>query len=91
MKNPRPLTALAVARRAQEAIQAPYSLGGRTVRVGCSLGGACWPEHAGSGAETVSISAEIDAVIAHADAELYAVKRSGKGRVRLHGALTRLT
>jgi diguanylate cyclase (GGDEF)-like protein len=83
-------TAMAVARRAQQAIQQPYSLAGHNVRIGCSLGGACWPEHAGSGAETVSISAEMDAVIAHADTELYAVKRSGKGRVRLHGALTRL-
>ena len=83
-------TAMAVATRAQQAIQAPFSVGGRSVQVGCSLGGACWPEHAGSGAETVSISTEIDAVIAHADSELYAVKRSGKGRVRFYGALTRL-
>lgn len=84
-------SALAVAKRAQEAIQAPYSLGGRSIQVGCSLGGACWPEDAGSGDGKVSISAEIEAVIAHADAELYAVKRSGKGRVSLHGALTRLS
>ena len=83
-------TAMAVAARAQQAIQAPFSVGGRSVQVGCSLGGACWPEHAGSGGETVSISTEIDAVIAHADSELYAVKRSGKGRVRFYGALTRL-
>ncbi len=84
-------TALAVATRAQMAIEAPFNIAGRAVQVGCSLGGACWPEHASSGAATVSTSTEIDAVIAHADAELYAVKRSGKGRVRLHGALTRLT
>jgi diguanylate cyclase (GGDEF)-like protein len=83
-------TALAIARRAQEAIQAPYSLAGQAVQIGCSLGGACWPEHAGSGTESVSIGAEIDAVIAQADAELYTVKRSGKGRVKLHGTLTRL-
>eukprot|EP01037_Dinobryon_pediforme_P018471 gene18471-18747_t len=65
---------------AAEAIQSPYNLSGRVVQVGCSLGGACWPAHAGDGTESGLIGAGIDAVIAHADAELYAVKRSGKGR-----------
>ncbi len=83
--------AFAVATRAQQAIRAPFSIAGQTVQVGCSLGGACWPEHAGRGLEIMSVSAELDAVIANADSELYAVKRSGKGRVRLHGSLTRLS
>ena len=76
------LTALAVAERAQASIQQPFVLGGRTIQIGCSLGGACWPDHVT--ADGQSAIAEVDEVMQHADAALYAVKRSGKGRVAVH-------
>lgn len=76
--------ALAIAQRAQAAISEPYLVAGRLVRIGCSLGGACWPDDVISGVAGISMITEVDEVIRHADAVLYAVKRTGKGRVELH-------
>ncbi len=83
--------AMAVILRAQAAVTAPYELQGRLVNVGCSLGGASWPEHL-AGLDTQLLAdrthpAEgFDLVMERADAALYTVKRSGKGRVLMHGA-----
>jgi len=86
--------AMAVISRAQSAVTQPYELQGRTVRVGCSLGGASWPEHitAPDGnplgnplGKAASAAEGFDLVIQRADEALYTVKRSGKGRVLLHG------
>lgn len=76
--------ALSVALRAQAAVTAPFVLGGRAVHVGCSLGGACWPDHLPVAGKGMSEPEQLDVVIQHADAALYTVKRSGKGQVRLH-------
>lgn len=83
--GPQDPTALAVARRAQAAMSQPYELGTELVRVGCSLGGACWPEHIGPTSTALTTAGEIELVLRQADAALYVVKRSGKGRVHLHG------
>jgi diguanylate cyclase (GGDEF)-like protein len=82
--------AMAVILRAQAAVTAPYELQGRMVTVGCSLGGASWPEHlAGLDphllAELAHPAEGFDLVMERADAALYTVKRTGKGRVLLHG------
>ena len=76
--------AMDVALRAQAAISMPFILGGRAVHVGCSLGGACWPDHLPMEARAFSEPEQLDLVIQHADAALYMVKRSGKGHVQLH-------
>ncbi len=77
--------ALAVAERAQTAISAPYQLGGVVVTIGCSLGGACWPDHLATGERGAGAMEEFERVLAQADSVLYAVKRSGKGRVDVLG------
>jgi diguanylate cyclase (GGDEF)-like protein len=74
------------ARRALVAIAAPYDLAEQQVRVGGSLGGAIWPEHADAGALDPM---GLDGIMEKADAALYAVKRAGKGQILIHGeALT---
>ena len=77
--------ALAVAERAQAAISAPYQLGGVIVTIGCSLGGACWPDHLALGERGSGAMEEFERVLAQADSVLYAIKRSGKGRVDVLG------
>ncbi len=69
-------------RRVLTGVAAPYDIGGRSVSVGCSLGGACWPEHA---PPDVIDGGGLEEVLAIADSALYDVKRSGKGRLLIHG------
>jgi len=76
--------AMDVALRAQAAVSMAFVLGGRAVHVGCSLGGACWPDHLPVEARGLSEPEQLDLVIQLADAALYMVKRSGKGHVQLH-------
>jgi len=59
-------TAAAFAQRIHDAIEAPFTLGEREVRLSCSIGIVLFPEH-GPRAK----------LIAHADAAMYAAKRSG--------------
>lgn len=79
--------ARSIARRALAAVTAPYNLRGKTVKIGFSLGGACWPEHVAkpAGGDAGQESAGVDGVLERADAALYIVKRSGKGRILIHG------
>ena len=79
--------ARSVARRALAAVTAPYGLRGKIVKIGFSLGGACWPEHVHepAGGDAGQESAGVDGVLERADAALYIVKRSGKGRILIHG------
>jgi diguanylate cyclase (GGDEF)-like protein len=72
-----------VARRALMAVKAPYSLSGHPVQIGCSLGGAAWPEQAEEGGAIDSMG--LDGIMEKADAALYLVKRGGKGRLMIHG------
>jgi len=79
-----------LAHRALAAIKAPYDLAGSPAIVGGSFGGAAWPDHAegapaATGVRVVSDPIKLDGVFEKADAALYAVKRSGKGRVLVHG------
>lgn len=79
-----------VIQRAQSAISAPYQIEGALVRVSCSLGGACWPDDVQNHSEDDDLAAEFDEVLEHADAALYVVKRSSKGRIAFHGEIRRL-
>ncbi len=72
-----------VAERALRAIAAPYEVNGRLIRIGCSLGGAYWPDHADPRLALVDATG-LSGVLEKADAALYAIKRSGKGRLLLH-------
>ncbi len=72
-----------IALRALAAIKAPYELAGNPVRVGGSLGGAAWPEQAELAGPPDPMG--LGGVMEKADATLYMVKRSGKGRVMMHG------
>ncbi len=82
---------LAVVRRVQAAVMAPYRIGGHDLNLGCSLGGACWPDHIQSSGNESALATELEQVLQLADIELYLVKRSGKGRVQLRGAMPSLT
>ena len=78
--------AKSIARRALASISAPYELRGQSVRIGCSLGGACWPDHADVDGESArNDELGLDGVLERADAALYVVKRTGKGRILMHG------
>ena len=74
-----------VARRALADVASPFQLDGHVVQVGCSLGGACWPEHAEMLANAFDDSTGLGGVLEKADAALYAVKRGAKGRLIIHG------
>ena len=76
--------AQAVAIRAQAAIAAPYTIDGTAVRVGCSLGGASWPEDAVDHDHEQVQTSEFDEVLERADAALYRVKRTEKGRIAFY-------
>ena len=73
-----------VAARALRAVGAPYEIDGKQVQVGCSLGGACWPDHAESPSGD-SDAAALDDVLVKADAVLYAVTRASKGCIQFYG------
>ena len=64
---------LALARQILATVQRPVVIDGRLVQIGCSLGGAAWPDHGDT----------FDQVMERADAALYRAKRAGKGRVEL--------
>jgi diguanylate cyclase (GGDEF)-like protein len=81
--------ARAVAHRVQAAIAAPYMIDGVKVQVGCSLGGATWPEDVAEHDGVTLQTAEFDEVLERADAALYRVKRSEKGRIEVHQGLLR--
>lgn len=66
---------LAVARKVNEALAAPFELRGATFRISASIGIAFFPEHAG-GAE---------ALIACADQAMYQSKNAGYGGFRVFG------
>ncbi|EGY25307.1 diguanylate cyclase domain protein [Desulfovibrio sp. A2] len=72
--HPREGAALAAA-RVIEALNAPFDLEGQAARVGCSVGGAVWPDDA----------EDVSAALHLADAALYAAKRAGKNRAVFHG------
>jgi GGDEF domain-containing protein len=74
-----------VAQRVLDTIRKPYVIEGRRVQIGCSLGGACWPDHAEPDEAETGGDGGIDGVMNKADAVLYTVKRTGKGRILLHG------
>lgn len=63
-----------VGQRVIEALAVPILLDGHEARIGCSIGAAIWPAHAGG----------IHEVIRLADEALYVSKRGGKNRVSLH-------
>lgn len=67
-----PLEPQVVGRRIIEALNQPMVVGGRSLRVGASIGVAMHPPMAG----------EIDVLMGAADQAMYAAKRDGKGRVR---------
>jgi diguanylate cyclase (GGDEF)-like protein len=58
----------AAARRVASAFDAPFEVGGESLTVGASIGRAIWPQDAG----------EIEALMKHADAEMYRAKRSSR-------------
>lgn len=63
-----------IATKLINSINAPYHLENAELMVGCSIGGAVWPEH------------DIDpfTVISYADEALYASKKAGKNKFTFH-------
>jgi diguanylate cyclase (GGDEF)-like protein len=59
----------AAAARVAEAFDEPFEVGGEQLTVGASIGHAVWPEDA----------QEIEALMRHADAEMYRAKRAARG------------
>jgi diguanylate cyclase (GGDEF)-like protein len=84
--GPQDTAALSVASRALAAISTPYQIGSEIVKVGCSLGGACWPDDLLPTDQELSFPEQIDQILALADEALYSVKRSGKGRMQVIGS-----
>ncbi len=66
--------ALETGHRLWSRVTEPYVIGGETIAIGLSLGGAGWPED----------DRQLDLVLNKADAALYAAKRAGKGRIVFH-------
>ncbi len=66
--------ALETGQRLWSRVTEPYEIGGETIVIGLSLGGAGWPED----------DRQLDLVLNKADAALYAAKRAGKGRIVFH-------
>jgi diguanylate cyclase (GGDEF)-like protein len=64
-----------IARRMLAAVQTPVQLAIGAARVGCSFGGAAWPDD----------GEDVNDVIKKADSALYDVKRAGKGQIKLQG------
>lgn len=67
--------AMQVAERVIAALNAPFDIEGKEARVGCSVGGAVWPDD----------EDDIAAALHLADAALYTAKRTGKNRYVFHG------
>lgn len=57
-----------VARKICASLEAPLAIDGRTLRVACSIGVALWPRD----------GRDFDALVRHADAEMYAAKRAAR-------------
>lgn len=66
-----------VAERLRSALESPISVAGQEVQVGCTIGGACWPQDHG----------DLSEVLRLADAALYRAKREGRNRVAFHGEM----
>ena len=64
---------LATIRRVLTSVQMPVDIEGQAVPIGCSFGGAAWPEDGDT----------MEAVMEKADAALYRAKRAGKGRLEM--------
>ena len=60
----------AAAARVVEAFEEPFEVGGRRLTLGASIGHAIWPDHA----------EEFEALMRHADAEMYRSKRAARTR-----------
>jgi diguanylate cyclase (GGDEF)-like protein len=58
----------AAAVRVQRSFDEPFLVGGEPIRIGASVGRAVWPEDA----------AELEALMRHADAEMYRAKRAAR-------------
>ncbi|MBZ2173247.1 GGDEF domain-containing protein [Nitratidesulfovibrio sp. SRB-5] len=67
--------AMLVAGRVIASLNAPFDVEGNEVRVGCSVGGAVWPDD----------EDDVSATLHLADAALYTAKRTGKNRCVFHG------
>jgi len=61
----------AAAGRVKRAFEEPFEVGGELLSLGASIGHAVWPEDAG----------EIEALMRHADAEMYRAKRAARARM----------
>ncbi|WP_220809865.1 putative bifunctional diguanylate cyclase/phosphodiesterase [Noviherbaspirillum aridicola] len=59
-----------IGRRMISTMQLPFEIDGHTLYVGCSIGGAVFPEHGDSEVK----------LLAHADAAMYRAKETGKAR-----------
>jgi GGDEF domain-containing protein len=60
----------AAAERVARAFDEPFEVGGELLSLGASIGHAVWPEDAD----------EIEALMRHADAEMYRAKRAARAR-----------
>ncbi|MCG3169352.1 MAG: hypothetical protein CALGDGBN_00870 [Pseudomonadales bacterium] len=69
-------TALEVAAKIRDAIDAPMQIGDLELRISCSIGVAVYPEH-GAGAPEL---------FRNADLAMYRAKESGRDAIRLHSA-----
>ncbi len=83
-------SAIIVARRALASIALPYKVGRHLVKVGFSLGGACWPEDLETIPAEMTPSEQFEQILQHADAALYTVKRGAKGHLLMHHGLESL-
>ncbi|MDD1509189.1 sensor domain-containing diguanylate cyclase [Pseudomonas sp. CNPSo 3701] len=64
-----------IAERTLQALAAPIHWESQQLLIGCSIGGALWPQH----------DADLEKVMEMADQALYRAKQTGRGRVMLHG------
>jgi diguanylate cyclase (GGDEF)-like protein len=64
-----------IAERTLQALAAPIHWESQQLQIGCSIGGALWPQH----------DADLEQVMELADQALYRAKQTGRGRVMLHG------
>lgn len=64
-----------IAERTLQALAAPIHWESKQLQIGCSIGGALWPQH----------DADLEQVMELADQALYRAKQTGRGRVMLHG------
>ncbi|CAH0190117.1 putative signaling protein CC_0091 [Pseudomonas sp. Bi70] len=64
-----------VAERTLQALAVPIHWENQPLQVGCSIGGALWPQD----------HTDLEQVVELADQALYLAKQAGRGRVILHG------